>query len=110
MAADEARKQLLEVASAFMDTSPDRLEIRDGQIVRQGTTDGSENEHCKDVLKEIGDYQIVGKGFRGPNPSEIIRTWGAAQFAEVLVDPVTGRGASGAHDRRVRHWAGDQSH
>ena len=87
MAADEARKQLLEIASAFMDTSPDRLEIRAGQILRKGKTDGGMS--ITDVLKEIGDYQIVGKGFRGPNPPEIIRTWGA-QFAEVLVDPVTG--------------------
>ncbi|MDQ2809339.1 MAG: xanthine dehydrogenase family protein molybdopterin-binding subunit [Chloroflexota bacterium] len=87
MAADEARKQLLEIASAFMDTSPDRLEIRAGQIVRKGKTDGGMS--IKEVMSEISDYQIVGKGFRGPNPPEIIRTWGA-QFAEVLVDPVTG--------------------
>ncbi len=87
MAADEARKQLLEIASAFMDTAPDRLEIRDGRIVRQGQADRSMS--IADVLKEIGDYQIIGKGFRGPNPPEIIRTWGA-QFAEVTVDPVTG--------------------
>jgi len=25
----------------------------------------------------LGDYQITGKGFRGPNPSQPIRTWGA---------------------------------
>ena len=36
MAADEARKQLLDVASALMDTSPDRLDVRDGSIGAQG--------------------------------------------------------------------------
>jgi xanthine dehydrogenase YagR molybdenum-binding subunit len=87
MAADDARKQILDVASAFMDTSPDRLEIRDGAVVRKGS---DQKMAIKDLLGEIGDYQITGKGFRGPNPQQVIRTW-SAQFAEVEVDPVTGR-------------------
>ncbi|HMA37150.1 MAG TPA: xanthine dehydrogenase family protein molybdopterin-binding subunit, partial [Chloroflexia bacterium] len=88
MAADEARKQLLDVASAFMDTSVDKLELRDGYISRRGKSE--ERMAIADVLEQVGDYQITGKGFRGPNPSQPIRTWGA-QFAEVLVDTVTGR-------------------
>ncbi len=88
MAADEARKQLLDVASAFMDTSPDRLEIRDGQIRRIGHE--GEQMAVADVLEQIGDYQITGKGFRGPNPPQPIATWGA-QFVEVAVDTVTGQ-------------------
>jgi xanthine dehydrogenase YagR molybdenum-binding subunit len=88
MAAAEARKQLLEIASAFMDTSPDKLELRESNIVR--TNNPKESMAIKDVLDQIGDYQITGKGFRGANPTQPIRTWGA-QFAEVLVDTVTGR-------------------
>jgi xanthine dehydrogenase YagR molybdenum-binding subunit len=88
MAAAEARKQLLEIASAFMDTSPDKLEVREGNIVR--ASNPQERMAIEDVLDEIGDYQITGKGFRGANPTQPIRTWGA-QFAEVLVDTVTGR-------------------
>jgi len=88
MAADEARKQVLDIASALMDTSPDKLELRDGYISRKGKPD--ERKPLADVLSEIGDYQVSGRGFRGPNPTQPIRTWGAA-FAEVLVDTVTGR-------------------
>jgi xanthine dehydrogenase YagR molybdenum-binding subunit len=86
MAADEARKQLLDVASALMDTSPDRLEVRDGAIGRKGR---DERRPIAEILDQIGDYQITGKGFRGPNPTDPIRTW-AAMFAEVEVDTVTG--------------------
>jgi xanthine dehydrogenase YagR molybdenum-binding subunit len=88
MAAEEARQQLLQIAATFMDTSSDKLDIRDGYVVRQNDPD--RRMALKDVFEEIGDYQIIGKGFRGPNPNAPINTWGV-QFCEVEVDTITGR-------------------
>ncbi len=88
MAAEEARQQLLQIAATFMDTSSDKLDIRDGYVVRQNDPD--RKMALQDVFDEMGDYQIIGKGFRGPNPNAPINTWGA-QFCEVEVDTITGR-------------------
>jgi xanthine dehydrogenase YagR molybdenum-binding subunit len=88
MAAEEARKQLLDIAAYFMDTAPDKLQIRDGVIMRDHEPD--RNMTVRDLMDEVGDYQVVGKGFRGPNPAQPVATWGA-QFAAVTVDTITGR-------------------
>ncbi len=86
-AAEDARRQLLEVASFFMEVPADRLEVADGFVSVEGRPESRRS--IKDVLAEIGEFMITGKGFRGPNPREVLRTWGA-QFAEVEVNVDTG--------------------
>jgi xanthine dehydrogenase YagR molybdenum-binding subunit len=86
-AAADARQQLLEIASSFMEVPAETLHINDGNITIEGREQSART--IKQILDEIGDYMITGKGYRGPNPSESIRTWGA-QLAEVEVNVETG--------------------
>jgi xanthine dehydrogenase YagR molybdenum-binding subunit len=88
MAAADARKQLLEIASYFMETPAASLQLVDGWIITEGRQQG--RKALSEILDEIGDYMITGKGYRGPNPTEPIRTWGA-QIAEVEVNVETGQ-------------------
>lgn len=88
VAAEDARQQLLEIASYFFEVPAARLQIKDGYMTVEGREEGKRS--VADVLSEVGDYMIVGKGFRGPNPVEPLRTWGA-QIADVAVDLDTGR-------------------
>jgi CO/xanthine dehydrogenase Mo-binding subunit len=86
-AAEDARQQLLDIASFFMESPASRLQIADGKITIEGRAESARS--ISQILDEIGDYMIVGKGFRGPNPAQPIRTWGA-QVAEVEVNTWTG--------------------
>jgi xanthine dehydrogenase YagR molybdenum-binding subunit len=86
-AAADARQQLLEIASAFMEVPAETLHIKDGNITIEGREESTRT--IKQILEEIGEYMITGKGYRGPNPTESIRTWGA-QLAEVEVNVQTG--------------------
>ncbi|MDQ3927879.1 MAG: molybdopterin-dependent oxidoreductase, partial [Chloroflexota bacterium] len=88
VAAEDARQQLLEIASYFFEVPSSRLQIDAGYVTVEGREEGRRS--IADVLSEVGDYMIVGKGFRGPNPVEPLRTWGA-QIADVAVDTDTGR-------------------
>jgi xanthine dehydrogenase YagR molybdenum-binding subunit len=88
MAAADARRQLLEVASFFMETPASSLQMVDGWVTTEGRQEG--RKALSEILYEIGDYMITGKGYRGPNPTEPIRTWGA-QIAEVDVNIETGQ-------------------
>jgi xanthine dehydrogenase YagR molybdenum-binding subunit len=64
------------------------LVLADGMITIEGRPESA--RPLQSILDEIGDYMVTGKGFRGPNPSESIRTWGA-QLAEVEVNIETGQ-------------------
>jgi xanthine dehydrogenase YagR molybdenum-binding subunit len=86
-AAEDARRQLFEIAAFFMEVPADRLQISDGVVTIEGRKESSRT--IKQILEEIGDYMVVGKGFRGPNPTEPMRTWGA-QVAELEVNTETG--------------------
>jgi xanthine dehydrogenase YagR molybdenum-binding subunit len=88
MAAEDARKQLLEIASFFMETPASSLQLVDGWVATEGRPEG--RKPLTEILDEIGDYMVTGKGYRGPNPTEPIRTWGA-QIAEVEVNIETGQ-------------------
>ncbi|HEX8231437.1 MAG TPA: xanthine dehydrogenase family protein molybdopterin-binding subunit [Chloroflexia bacterium] len=88
VAAEDAKQQLLDIASYFFEVPAKRLQIKDGYVTVEGREEGRRS--IGDVLSEVGDYMIVGKGFRGPNPVEPLRTWGA-QIADVAVDLDTGR-------------------
>ena len=86
-AAEDARRQLLDVASFFMEVPARNLVVADGYVSIEGRAES--RRAIADILSEIGDFMITCKGFRGPNPKEILRTWGA-QFAEVEVNVETG--------------------
>lgn len=88
MAAADARKQLLEIASSFMELPATYLTLEDGYVAIEGSKEG--RRPIKSILEEIGDYMITGKGYRGPNPTEQVKTWGA-QIAEVEVNIATGQ-------------------
>ncbi|MBI4317914.1 MAG: xanthine dehydrogenase family protein molybdopterin-binding subunit [Chloroflexi bacterium] len=84
-AARAAREELLGLASSLLNVPADRLSIKGGKIAA-----GSRQVPVSEITGRIGDFMIVGKGARGPNPSNVkVRTFGA-QFAEVEVDIETG--------------------
>ena len=87
MAAQDAREQLLEIASFFMEVPAKRLALHSGAVTIEGREESSRT--LEEILDEIGEYMITGKGFRGPNPTQPLRTWGA-QIAEVEVNTQTG--------------------
>jgi xanthine dehydrogenase YagR molybdenum-binding subunit len=87
MAAEDARRLLLEAAAPMLGVEPGDLETRDS-IVMVRDTDRSMS--FKEITTSLGDVMIIGRGTRGPNPSDVsIATFGA-QFAEVEVDIATG--------------------
>ena len=86
-AALDAREQLLEIASYFMEVPANGLQIADGGVTIEGRPESRRS--VQDILSETGDYMITGKGFRGPNPMNPLRTWGA-QIADVMVNVNTG--------------------
>lgn len=87
-AAEDARRQLFEIASFFFEVPAERIQMKEGVLTIEGREEGKRS--LKELLAEIGDYMITGKGFRGPNPVEPLRTWGA-QIAEVEVNVSTGQ-------------------
>lgn len=87
-AAEDARRQLLDIASYFFEVPAAQLQMADGKITVEGRAESART--LQQLLEEVGDYMIVGKGFRGPNPTEPIRTWGA-QIADVAVNPASGQ-------------------
>ena len=86
-AAADAREQILEIASSFMEVPAKRLVLADGAITIEGREESRRG--LAELLSEIGEYMITGKGFRGPNPTSVLRTWGA-QLAHVAVNVETG--------------------
>ncbi|MBN1686268.1 MAG: xanthine dehydrogenase family protein molybdopterin-binding subunit [Spirochaetales bacterium] len=86
MAAKDAKDQILEIAAEILNEPSEKLQITDGTIVSQSGSRIS----LDDVAQKVGNYMIIGKGARGPNPEEYnVNTFGA-QFAEVEVDTETG--------------------
>jgi xanthine dehydrogenase YagR molybdenum-binding subunit len=87
MAAEEARRMLLEAAAPMLDVEPGDLETKDSRIIVRDT---DRSLTFADVTRALGNVMIIGKGLRGPNPGDVsIATFGA-QFAEVEVDVETG--------------------
>jgi CO/xanthine dehydrogenase Mo-binding subunit len=84
-AAADAKEQVLTLAAQFLGKRVKSLHLEEGILhgpkVRQPLAE---------VLMELGDIMIIGRGSRGPNPGDYaIRTFGA-QFAQVAVDIETG--------------------
>ncbi len=88
-AAADAKKQLLEAASTYLEAPPERLSVRDGKIHVEGEP-AERAVPVGDVTAAIAPHMIQGRGARGPNPEDkSIRTFGA-QCVEVEVDVETG--------------------
>ncbi|MEA2529742.1 MAG: xanthine dehydrogenase molybdenum-binding subunit [Thermomicrobiales bacterium] len=88
-AAADAKKQLLEAASKYLEAPPERLRARDGKIFVEGEPE-DRAVPVGDVTAAIAPHMIQGRGARGPNPEgKSVRTFGA-QCIEVEVDVETG--------------------
>jgi xanthine dehydrogenase YagR molybdenum-binding subunit len=91
-AACDARGQFLELAAAMLDlpdATEEDLAVEDGEIVYRH--DPGKRLTFREVAAKMGDYMIVGKGARGPNPDgQAVNTFGA-HFAEVEVNVETGQ-------------------
>jgi xanthine dehydrogenase YagR molybdenum-binding subunit len=88
VAAEEARRALLDAAAGFLGVAPDGLDAAQGVITAR---DGGKSMTFADVCDRLGDVMIIGQGSRGPNPPKTAINAFAAQFAEVEVDVDTGQ-------------------
>ncbi|HXM37821.1 MAG TPA: xanthine dehydrogenase family protein molybdopterin-binding subunit [Gemmatimonadales bacterium] len=88
MAAEDAKRQLFEIAAELLHSSPDQLKASRGRISVCG---GEPSISIRKITAQLGDIMIIGRGQRGPNPEGVtVRSFGA-QAAEVEVDRLTGR-------------------
>ncbi|MBT9259023.1 MAG: xanthine dehydrogenase family protein molybdopterin-binding subunit [Clostridiales bacterium] len=86
LAAHEARQQLLSLAADFFSVPADAIALKDG-ILQAPRKDPLS---VRDFLRQIGPVDIVGRGSRAPNPTDVAALSVAAHFAEVEVDLSTG--------------------
>lgn len=88
MAAEEARRHLLDTAASVLEAAPSDIRLESGGLSVAGVPDRKIAVH--ELTGRMGNFTIAGRGFRGANPDGVtIRTWGV-QIAEVEVDPETG--------------------
>jgi xanthine dehydrogenase YagR molybdenum-binding subunit len=91
-AAREALRALIELAAVMLDledVEADRFAVEDGDIVY--LDDPEQRIAFTTVTAKMGDYMIVTKGARGPNPDDKgVNTFGA-HFAQVAVNTETGQ-------------------
>lgn len=85
LAGKDARSQLLEAASGLLEVGPSELRVERGAIVSKGR-----RTPIGEVLGQVDNYTVIGKGSRFPNPEGLsLKTFGA-HFAQVEVDVRTG--------------------
>ncbi|HLZ49087.1 MAG TPA: molybdopterin cofactor-binding domain-containing protein, partial [Candidatus Limnocylindria bacterium] len=85
LAAQDARMQLLDAASGLLEVGATELRVERGAIVSKGR-----RTPLGEVLKQVDNYTVIGKGSRFPNPEGLsLKTFGA-HFAQVEVDVRTG--------------------
>jgi xanthine dehydrogenase YagR molybdenum-binding subunit len=88
MAAEEARRRLVEAAASWLEAAPADVRLEAGRLFVAGVPDRGIS--VLELTGKLGNFTVQGHGFRGTNPDGLaFRTWGA-QFAEVEVDPETG--------------------
>ena len=87
VAAEDARRQLIEAASEVLGVSAACLRAHEGVI---SSADGAQSVSFRSLCDQLGDVMILGRGARGPNPTGVALGSFGAQFAEVEVDVDTG--------------------
>lgn len=87
MAAEDARRLLLEAAAPMLGVEPGDLETRDSRVMVRDTDRAMT---FREVTEALGDVMIIGRGSRGPNPQDCTVATFGVQFAEVEVDVETG--------------------
>jgi xanthine dehydrogenase YagR molybdenum-binding subunit len=87
MAAEDARRSLLEAAAGMLNVQPKDLETKDGRVMVRDT---DRSTTFAEVMSKLGNVMIQGHGSRGPNPQDASIVTTGAQFAEVEVDTTTG--------------------
>jgi xanthine dehydrogenase YagR molybdenum-binding subunit len=88
MAAEEARSHLIDAAASWLEVAPQDIRLTAGRFSVAGVRDRGIS--VMELTGKMGNFTIMGRGFRGANPDGVaFRTWGA-QFADVEVDPETG--------------------
>ena len=87
-AAKQVKMQLLDIASSLIDVPIDDLDLKNETVISR--TNPQKKIHLDDIAKKVGNYMIIGKGARGPNPDkQNVNTFGV-HFVEVEVDLATG--------------------
>jgi xanthine dehydrogenase YagR molybdenum-binding subunit len=90
-AARDALRDALELAAIMLDLpdgAAEELTVEEGDVVYR--LDPQRRISFRELAARIGDYMIVAKGARGPNPdNRAVNTFGA-HFAEVDVNVETG--------------------
>ena len=85
LAAKDARTQLLQAAGGLLEMGTSELRVERGQIIGKG-----HRTSIGEVLGQVENFTVIGKGSRFPNPEGIsLKTFGA-HFAQVEVDTSTG--------------------
>ena len=85
LAAKDARLQLLDAASGLLEVGATELRIEHGSVIGRG-----HRTPLAEVLGQVKDFTVIGKGSRFPNPEGLsLKTFGA-HFAQVEVDVRTG--------------------
>jgi len=88
LAAADCKRQLLEMAAEDLETAVEDLEVRDNAVVSR--SDPERRMPIAQIIQGHRRLDIVGVGYRGPNPEgKVIQPFGA-QFAEVEVNTRTG--------------------
>jgi CO/xanthine dehydrogenase Mo-binding subunit len=86
-AAYDARQQLLAIGAQFLDVPEEKLEIKDGRFQSPMLEN---NIPVSDVLANLKNFMVLGRGARAPNPEGLsVNTFGA-QFVALEVDTETG--------------------
>jgi CO/xanthine dehydrogenase Mo-binding subunit/aerobic-type carbon monoxide dehydrogenase small subunit (CoxS/CutS family) len=88
----DALRQLLDLAAHMLDlpdATAEDFSVKEGEIIC--CLDSGKRIPFREVAARMGDYMIIAKGARGPNPDgKAVNTFGA-QFAEVEVNAETGQ-------------------
>jgi xanthine dehydrogenase YagR molybdenum-binding subunit len=86
-AAYDAKRQLLDIAAQVLQVPGEGLEIQNGSLQSPKL---QQPVLLKDMLANLRNFMIVGRGARSPNPEGVhVNTFGA-QFVELEVDVETG--------------------
>jgi CO/xanthine dehydrogenase Mo-binding subunit len=87
MAAEDAKRALLDAATGMLGAPRESLETRDGRVIVRDT---DRSMAFGEITAKLGNVMIQGHGSRGPNPQDAGIVTTGAQIAEVEVDIETG--------------------